>query len=479
VPRKPTSAKAKSLYAQPLPPLPVEPGLHAQPLVSAPFELKDDGSICALAPHPDPLPAGEGNHVPTRRKSEAASLHQTTAKPSPSPGGEGRDEGGQIPQLTFADSDRQLWLYHGNCLELLDAIAAKYPEGRFDAIFADPPYFLSNGGISCHAGRMVKVDKGDWDKSRGPELNHEFNREWLLRCQRVLKPNGTLWVSGTHHVIFSIGYAMQQLGYKILNDIAWEKPNPPPNLSCRYFTHSTETVLWAAKNEQSKHRFNYQEMRKVTGKQMKTVWTMTAPNGAEKTFGKHPTQKPVALIERCLLASTNEGDLVLDPFLGGGTTAVAAIRLKRGCVGIELDEQHVKLAEKRIDGEVIQIWLRTLQVHVEIKFVGRADLLVSQTGEAAEHRRPTNLQIDLDLFSISINGSSEAMDEKLQAPTESIYHECKFVFLSAAQVERGSVVHTTVDVSLQEAWAKTPTGKKRETTHIVRCETEIFRVKSS
>ena len=283
-----------------------------------------------------------------------------------------------------------MWLYHGNCLELLDAIYAKYGgAGRFDAIFADPPYFLSNGGITCHAGRMVKVDKGDWDKSRGAEENHNFNLEWLKRCQKVLKPNGTIWVSGTHHVIFSIGFAMQQLGYKILNDIAWEKPNPPPNLSCRYFTHSTETVLWAAKNEKSKHVFNYQEMRKVTGKQMKTVWrkeeftakapsaqsfenedseslassaswrldpiwTLSAPGREEKEHGKHPTQKPVALVERCLLASTNEGDLVLDPFLGGGTTAIAALHIKRGCVGIELDEAHVKLAVKRIKSEAEQ-----------------------------------------------------------------------------------------------------------------------------
>lgn len=168
-------------------------------------------------------------------------------------------------------------LYHGNCFELLDAIAAKYPEGRFDCIFADPPYFLSNGGITCHAGRMVKVDKGNWDKSRGPELNHEFNTEWLRRCQRVLKPNGTIWVTGTHHVIFSVGHAMQQLGFKILNDIAWEKPNPPPNLSCRYFTHSTETVLWAAKNERSKHCFNYSAMKAINGKQMKTVWRILPP----------------------------------------------------------------------------------------------------------------------------------------------------------------------------------------------------------
>jgi len=255
------------------------------------------------------------------------------------------------PRLIHHDDAHGLWLYCGNCLELLDAIADENPRGRFDMIFADPPYFLSNGGITCHAGRMVKVDKGGWDKSRGVELNHEFNLEWLRRCQRVLKPNGTIWVSGTHHVIFSIGYAMQQLGFKILNEIAWEKPNPPPNLSCRYFTHSTETVLWAAKNEKSKHTFNYQEMRKITGKQMKTVWTMAAPGNAEKTHGKHPTQKPVALVERCVLASTNEGDLVLDPFLGGGTTAVAALRTKRKCIGIELDEAHASLAIQRIKAE--------------------------------------------------------------------------------------------------------------------------------
>src|ERR1043166_1813511 len=140
------------------------------------------------------------------------------------------------PRESFlTDEAHGIWLHQGNCLELLDALLEHYPDGLFDMIFADPPYFLSNGGITCHAGRMVKVNKGDWDKSRGAELNHEFNTEWLKRCQRALKPHGTLWVTGTSHVIFSVGYAMQQLGLKILNDIAWENPNPPPNLSCRYF----------------------------------------------------------------------------------------------------------------------------------------------------------------------------------------------------------------------------------------------------
>ena len=219
--------------------------LNVAPLSSSAFVLREDGSI----------------------KAQTIQPHTTTPASDTSP----------LPRLAFRDDARDMCLYHGNCFELLDAIAAKYPEGRFDCIFADPPYFLSNGGITCHAGRMVKVDKGNWDKSRGPELNHEFNTEWLRRCQRVLKPNGTIWVTGTHHVIFSVGHAMQQLGFKILNDIAWEKPNPPPNLSCRYFTHSTETVLWAAKNERSKHCFNYSAMKAINGKQMKTVWRILPP----------------------------------------------------------------------------------------------------------------------------------------------------------------------------------------------------------
>jgi len=241
-------------------------------------------------------------------------------------------------------------LVQGNSLEVLDALREKFPDGAFDCIFADPPYFLSNGGITCHAGKMVKVDKGAWDKSQGAELNHEFNTEWLKRCQRVLKPNGTIWVTGTSHVIFSVGFAMQQLGMKILNDIAWEKPNPPPNLSCRYFTHSTETVLWAAKNADSKHQFNYKLMREhAGGKQMKSVWRLSAPGTAEKKFGKHPTQKPVALVERCLLASTQPGDFVLDPFSGGGTTAVACVKTQRHCLGIELEAKHVEMSARRIE----------------------------------------------------------------------------------------------------------------------------------
>src|SRR2546426_818931 len=254
-----------------------------------------------------------------------------------------------LPAPAFNDEKHHLRIYHGDCLEILSSI----PENSVDLVFADPPYFRSNGGITCYAGKMVSVNKGEWDKSRGPDANHAFNRAWLAACQRVLKPNGSIWVSGTSHVIHSVGFAMQQLGFKLLNDISWVKPNPPPNLSCRYFTHATETLIWAAKNHKSRHTFHYKEMKALAGgKQMKSVWTIPPPEPWEKRFGKHPTQKPVALLERILLASSNPGDLVLDPFLGSGTTLLAARRLDRKAIGIEIEEKYLEIAVKRIESRL-------------------------------------------------------------------------------------------------------------------------------
>ena len=253
-----------------------------------------------------------------------------------------------LPAPVFHDPRHHIKIFQGDCLEILE----KIPADTIDLIFADPPYFLSNDGITCQAGRMVSVNKGQWDRSPGPDKMHDFNRAWLQACQRVLQPNGSLWVSGTSHVIHSVGFAMQQLGFKLLNDITWVKPNPPPNLSCRYFTHATETLIWAAKNKKSRHTFHYRLMKETNaGKQMKSVWQLAPPEREEKRLGKHPTQKPVALLERILLASSNEKDLVLDPFMGSGSTAIACIRKGRRFVGIEIDPKWTEVAEARIREE--------------------------------------------------------------------------------------------------------------------------------
>ena len=266
-----------------------------------------------------------------------------------------------LPTPAFDDPKHHLRIYQGDCLDLL----AQIPASSVDLVFADPPYFLSNGGITCHAGKMVSVNKGAWDKLPGPDSGpvrarfnevHAFNKSWLAACQRVLKPNGAIWVSGTAHVIHSVGFAMQQLGFKLLNDISWVKPNPPPNLSCRYFTHATETIIWAAKDKKSRHTFHYKLMKETNrGKQMKSVWEIKPPETWEKKFGKHPTQKPVALLERILLASTNEGDVVLDPFLGGGTTLVTAFRLSRRSIGCELSLDYINLSIRRLCSNLVQV----------------------------------------------------------------------------------------------------------------------------
>ena len=258
------------------------------------------------------------------------------------------------PQIQpyFTSEDGRFELLQGDSLRVL----AELPAESVDLIFADPPYFLSNGGITCQSGRMVSVNKGRWDVSQGVEENHAFNVDWLRACQRVLKPNGTIMVSGTRHMIFSVGHAMQQLGYKLLNDIIWYKVIPPPNLSCRYFTHSTETILWAGRDGRTKHYFDYPAMKAENeGKQMRNLWSLIPPRKAEKRFGKHPTQKPIALLERIVRAASDEDAQVLDPFSGSGTTGIACARLGRRYIGIEMEQEWLDLAVKRygdLDGEV-------------------------------------------------------------------------------------------------------------------------------
>lgn len=248
-------------------------------------------------------------------------------------------------------------LYHGDSLEILES----FPIAYFDMIFADPPYFLSSGSFSCQNGEMVSVKKGDWDMSSGFESDFEFHDKWISACRRILKPGGTIWISGTYHSIYQCGFALQKNKYHILNDIAWFKPNASPNLSCRFFTASHETLIWARKEKRAKHVFNYELMKsghwpedeiKKPDKQMRSVWSINTPKKEEKIFGKHPTQKSLDLLKRIVLACTNKGDKILDPFTGSSTTGVAAVNNGRKFVGIDMDKNYLDLSLKRLIGVV-------------------------------------------------------------------------------------------------------------------------------
>lgn len=253
----------------------------------------------------------------------------------------------QLPTY-WRSHDGRVSLLHGDALELMPELAA----GSVDCVWTDPPYLLSNGGISCSAGRRVSVDKGAWDRSNGLEEDMQFCERWVAECKRVLQPAGCIWVSGTLHIHPIVGVSLLKSGFRILNDIVWEKPNPPPNLGCRTFTHSTELIYWATaapKGSGERYTFNYSDMKLENGgKQMKTVWRCTAPGADEKHHGKHSTQKPVALVSRCLRASTHPGDLVLDPFVGSGSTGVAAAKLGRRFIGIDADERYLEIAASRL-----------------------------------------------------------------------------------------------------------------------------------
>ncbi len=239
-------------------------------------------------------------------------------------------------------------LIRGDSMELLP----RWPDETVDVIFADPPYRLSNGGFSCQSGRRASVNKGKWDEATTLEEDHEWNMSWLRECQRILRPSGTLWVSGTQHVIYSIGFALQTLGFHLLNTVTWLKPNASPNLSCRYFTHSSEILIWASPKRLSPlaHTFNYRTMKAENGgKQMRDVWDIPVPPRSEKLLGKHPTQKPLRLMRRVVAASSNPGDLVLDPFAGSCSTGVACLELGRSFIGIEREPEFLDLGQARLE----------------------------------------------------------------------------------------------------------------------------------
>jgi len=243
----------------------------------------------------------------------------------------------------YKSPDHAFNLLRGDTFELLPQFSFK-----FDMIFADPPYFLSSGGISVQSGKVVCVDKGDWDKTMSQDDINAFNLKWLSLCREKLKDNGTIWISGTYHNIFSVANCLTQLGYKILNVITWAKTNPPPNISCRYFTYSTEFIIWARKKEKVPHYYNYELMKHINGdKQMTDVWRLPAIAPWEKTCTKHPTQKPLGLLSRIIMASTEPGAWILDPFAGSSTTGIAANLLGRRFLGIEQEEEFAAISKAR------------------------------------------------------------------------------------------------------------------------------------
>lgn len=243
----------------------------------------------------------------------------------------------------YRSSSRDFTILNGNCFELLPQFNFK-----FDMIFADPPYFLSNDGISVQSGKIVSVNKGEWDRGCTTTQINNFNKQWISLCREKLKDDGTIWISGTYHNIFSVANCLTELGFKILNVVTWAKTNPPPNISCRYFTHSTEFIIWARKSAKIPHQFNYELMKRLNdNKQMTDVWRLPAIAPWEKSCGKHPTQKPLALLVRIILASTNKNAWILDPFAGSSTTGIAANIIGRRYLGIEKELEFAKISCKR------------------------------------------------------------------------------------------------------------------------------------
>lgn len=244
----------------------------------------------------------------------------------------------------FESDDKNFNIYQGNCIDFM----SHFQDNSMDMIFADPPYFLSNDGLTFKNGIIQSVNKGEWDKNGNEASIYNFNHEWIAQARQLLKDNGTIWISGTHHNIFTVGQVLKENNFKILNIITWEKPNPPPNFSCRYFTYSSEWIIWARKHSKIPHYFNYDLMKKLNGdKQQKDIWRLPAVGSWEKMQGKHPTQKPLGLLSRIILSSTQKDDLILDPFSGSGTTGIAATLLDRNYVGIEKELEFLELSKRR------------------------------------------------------------------------------------------------------------------------------------
>ncbi|MGP1560854.1 MAG: DNA methyltransferase [Helicobacteraceae bacterium] len=346
------ATNVKDLKRQDPPRKPQDPRKAQDPRSAKPQDLRQANASNSKDPRlqkpadpnaKDPRKAKTNAKDPHRAKDLSAGLNELI----------GSINSGASAQIAPYFQNHSSVIFNDDCLDVL----ARLPNNCVDMVFADPPYMLSNDGFTCKNGKMASVNKGKWDKSAGLLGDLDFHRAWIAACRRVLKPSGTIWISGTYHSIYSCGFLLQEADFVILNDIAWFKPNAAPNLSCRYFTASHETLIWARKDRRAKHIFNYSAMKngsflqdklKKPNTQMRSVWSIPTPPAREKTLGHHPTQKPLALLERVIAASTNPGDTILDPFSGAGTTALAATKLGRHCIGIDLNRDYCELAKNRL-----------------------------------------------------------------------------------------------------------------------------------
>lgn len=240
----------------------------------------------------------------------------------------------------YESQDKQFILYHNDSLNIAEKMSQK-----FDLVYADPPYFLSSNGLTIHNGKVVSVNKADWDKSLDYEDILQFNKEWIKSILPLMKNEATIWISGTTHNIFTILHAIKLLNLKFLNMITWQKTNPPPNFYTKIFKHTTEYILFARKSHKVTHYFNYDLMKALNNeKRMTDVWTMPSIGKWEKSCGKHPTQKPLSVLSRIILAASKEGDTILDPFTGSSTTGIAANLLNRNFIGIDNSSEYLDMS---------------------------------------------------------------------------------------------------------------------------------------
>ena len=245
--------------------------------------------------------------------------------------------------MFYQSSDNQFYLYQGDTIQVMCQL-----DQQVDMIFADPPYFLSNGGKKIQGTQMVSVDKGSWDKLDSLEQINSFNRKWIDACKALLKDNGTIWVCGTFHNIYSVEMCLKEAGFQIINIITWQKSDPTPTWGDLHCNFSSEYIIWARKNPKSRHYFNFELMKQMNGGVlMPDVWKLPTVGMWEKTCGKHPTQKPLRLLYRIILASTQIGETILDPFAGSCTTGIAANLLDRKFIGIDQSEEYLNLGIRR------------------------------------------------------------------------------------------------------------------------------------